>query len=229
MTTERPPIAEPTGFERQHFDEILSKLRRDLVELGGLVTENVKRAGHAMVERRLDLIDQVRTADQEVDRRHTEIEKEVFSIIALQQPYAGDLRLLVASTRIVYELERSGDLAVNCVNALERVEGFPDSPRVIGRLSAIVDASSALFARGIDAIADLQPDAGAVLDAADDHVDDLVSDYYTEIGKVSEELGLDAAIAMMRVGRFLERIADHAVNIGEQITYAVTAQMPVQH
>ena len=229
MTTERPPIAEPAGYERQHFDEILSKLRRDLVELGSLVTENVRRAGHAMVERRLDLIDEVRAADEEVDRRHTEIEKEVFSIIALQQPFAGDLRLLVASTRIVYEVERSGDLAVNCVNALERVDGFPDSPRVIGMLAEIVDASSALFARGINAIAELPPDAGAVLDAADDHVDDLVSAYYTEIGKISEELGLDAAIGMMRVGRFLERIADHAVNIGEQITYAVTAQMPEQH
>jgi phosphate transport system protein len=225
MTTEPSHHEEPREFGRHHFDETLAEIVKGLVEMGSAVTENVRRAGHAMLERRLDLVDVVRNADNEVNARYIALERKIFTTLALQQPVARDLRFLVAATRMVYELERSGDLAVNLVNDLERQDGFPDSPRLMGRLEEIVNETTALFARGIDAIADMTPDAGAVLDAADDAVDNAVSEFYTEIGAESAELGLETAIALTRVGRFLERIADHAVNLGEQVTYIVTGEL----
>ena len=225
MTTGSTPHLEPQDIGPHRFHDTLDALQRGLVEMGSLVTENVRRAGHAMVERRLDLIEVVRNADKEINARYIELEHLIFTTLALQQPVARDLRFLVAATRVVYELERSGDLAVNLVNVLEREEGFTESPRLIGRLEGIVGAATRLFARGIDSLAEMPADAGQVLDAADDEVDHAVSEFYTEIGRDADSLGLEMAIALTRVGRFLERIGDHAVNIGEQVTYIVTGEL----
>lgn len=211
---------------RQHFDELLNQIRQDLVTMGSLVLENVRRAGDAMVESRLDLVEVVRQADDQVDRLYIEAEKLTFETLARQQPVAGDLRFLVSATRILYELERSGDLAYNCVKMLERVGGFPQHPLITPLLEASITASCKVFAQGIDAMAEMVPDAGERLDEADDEVDDLVSEFFTVVGRHSLEIGLEVAIAFSRVGRFLERIADHSVNIGEHVTYAVTAELP---
>lgn len=194
--------------------------------MASLVAENVALAGEAMRDRRLDLVDSVHEADLEVNRMYAELERDTFETLALQQPVARDLRFLVASSRILYELERSGDLAVNCAKMLERQHGFPGVPRLMSTLDRLVETTVRVFRMGIDAIADMDPAAGPRLDEADDEVDNVVSLFYTEIGRAAENIGLETAIAMSRVGRFLERIADHAVNIAENVTYIVTAQFP---
>lgn len=215
------------GIEiRHHFDEVLGQIQRGLVEMGSLVLENVRRAGDAMLEAKLDEIEVVKAADYEVNRRYSDLEHLTFETLAREQPVASDLRFLVSASRILYELERSGDLAVNCVKVLERQEGFPDRPRLIGMLDQLLSASCSVFASGIDFLADMSADAGAILDAADDEVDQLVSQFYREIARVSDDIGLEASIGLSRVGRFLERIADHAVNIAEHVTYIVTAAFP---
>lgn len=226
MTSEQhyDPI---TGVEaRSQFGAQLNDIKQRLVELGSLVTENLRRVGEAMREGKLDLIPEVRRTDDIVNERYLELEREIFETLARQQPVARDLRFLVSATRIIYEQERSGDLVVNCSNMLEREDGFPDVPSIHGLLSQAVDASARVFAMSVDAIADMTPDAGVVIDQADDEVDDLISRYYTEIGMQAEAIGLESAIALTRVGRFLERIGDHGVNIGEHVTYIVTAEMP---
>ncbi len=211
---------------RASFDAQLGAIREGLVELGSLVTENLRLAGEAMREGRLELIAPVRAADLAINERYFELERRTFEILARQQPVAGDLRFLVAATRIVYEQERSGDLVVNCVNMLERLEGFPEIPILHSLLTQLVDASARMFQMSVEALAGMDPDSGQRLDAADDEVDDLVSLFYTEIGREADTMGLESAIALSRVGRFLERIADHAVNIAENVTYVVTAQFP---
>ena len=229
MTDNTQPIVaepEPTEDVRPGFHETLDDIQQGLVTMASLVAENVSLAGEAMRDRRLDLVGAVRDADTEVNRMYAELEKMTFETLALQQPVARDLRFLVAASRMLYELERSGDLAVNCVKMLEREQGFPGVPRLMSTLDRLVDATVRVFRMGIDAIADMNEDAGPILDEADDEVDDVVSLFYTEIGRAAENVGLESAIAMSRVGRFLERIADHAVNIAENITYIVTAEFP---
>ena len=211
---------------RHHFHETLGHIRQELVTMGSLVLENVQRAGIAMTEARLDLVDEVRQADAVIDAMYVDIERLTFETLARQQPVAKDLRFLVATTRILYDLERSGDLAVNCVKMVERVDGFPDQSVVTPLLEASVRASCKVFAMGVDALADMEPDAYRILDRADDEVDDLVNDFYTAVGRHSDEIGLETAVGFSRVGRFLERIADHAVAIGDNVTYVVTAELP---
>ena len=232
MTTERNAGKAPRHVlqhhekGRHHFSEVLDEIRQGLVRMASIVLENARRAGDAMVEGRLDLIDTVRATDDEVNELYIELEHLTFETLARQQPVAGDLRFLVSATRMLYEIERSGDLAVNLVNILDREDGFPAHESLTPVLERLVAASCKLFAMGVDALADMAPDAGAVLDKADDEVDDLVSEFYALVGRHSEEIGLETAIEFSRVGRFLERIADHAVNVGENVTYIVTAEFP---
>lgn len=211
---------------RHHFTEILDEIKDGLVEMGSLVIENTRRAGLAIVENRLELIPEVVAADEEINRRYAELERLTFETLARQQPVARDLRFLVSATRMLYELERSGDLAVNLVNVLGHIHGFPESPPLRTMLDRLVDESTGLLRRAIQALAEMDAEAGERLDAEDDVVDDLVSAFYSEIGSERDEIGLEAGIALTRMGRFLERIADHGVNIGENTAYIVTAEFP---
>lgn len=211
---------------RHHFDEALDEIKAGVVELGGLVGENLTRVGVAAGEGRLDLIPSVVAADEEIDRRYAELERLTFMTIARHQPVAIDLRFLVSATRLLYELERSGDLVVNLANALERIHGVPSSPELRSLLEQLFEASSALLARSMEVFDAMDAEAGRALDAEDDVVDDLVAEFYGEIGREGEAIGLEAGIALTRIGRFLERIADHAVNVGEHTAYIVTATFP---
>ncbi len=176
---------------------------------------------------RLELIAEVRAIDGEIDRRCAEMESASRSRPSpASSRWRRDLRFLIAATRVLYEQERSGDLVVNCMNMLEREEGFPEVPGDAGAALRAVDTAAGLVDMSVDALSNMYEAAGARLDAADDELDDLISRYYTEIGAEAENIGLETAIVMSRVGRFLERIGDHAVNIAENVTYIVTSELP---
>lgn len=226
MDSETGHRTTPRDETRRHFDEILTDIREGIVEMGALVVENARRAGIAITENRLEFIPVVQDADEEVNRRYLELERLTFETLALQQPVAGDLRFLVSATRILYELERSGDLVVNIVNVLERINGFPDSQHLRSLVERLVEASTSLFSRSLNVFLVMDSDAGELLDKEDDVVDNLVAEFYEQIGKESDDIGLEAGIALTRMGRFLERIADHGVNIGEHTTYIVTSEFP---
>jgi len=223
MTTEQP--REET---RQHFDQELDALRLDTVRLGALVLENSKRLADALVDNDLDLAREVVEADAEVDERYMELERRTFRIMATQQPVAGDLRLLVSTTRLLYEIERSGDLLVNGAKGILRQNGYQMSPTLMGLAGRMAEAATRIFGEGLDALRDLDASAGPRLDIEDDLVDRLVSDFYSRLGVEQEDksLHLDTAIELSRVGRYLERVADHGVNIGDHVTYIVTGVFP---
>ena len=228
--TESPAAGDPTRGHveetRHHFTDVLAEIRAGIVEMGALIVDNARRAGIAITENQMDLVPVVIGADDEIDQKYSYLEKLTFETMARQQPVAGDLRFLVSATRILYELERSGDLVVNLVNAHQRINGFPDSPHLRNLLERLVEASTDLFSRSMDVFEAMDAAAGEALDDEDDVVDDLVAAFYQQIGRESDEIGLEAGIALTRMGRFLERIADHGVNVGEHTTYIVTHSSP---
>ncbi len=211
---------------RQHFEEDLESIRRDTVRLGALVLENARRVAEAMLENDLDLGRQTVAADAEVDELASELERHVFETMARQQPVAGDLRFLVSITRMIYELERTGDLVVNCAKALAFGDGFDMSAQAHGVLARAARASAEVLALGLDSLADMDAELGARVDSDDDEVDDLVGEFYMLLPRESEAAGLENAISLSRVGRYLERIADHGVNIGQHVHYIVTGEFP---
>jgi len=211
---------------RHHFSESLDAILRATVELGALVLENVRRTTEALLENRLDTARLVVDADDEIDEKYVALEHRVFETMARQAPVAGDLRFLVSMTRILYEIERSGDLAVNCAKGLLHREGYELSPHVHGLLARMSRQAADLFGVGIDALADLDASAGVRLDEQDDVVDDLVAELYAAIATQSGDMGFDLAVELSRVGRYMERIADHAVNIAEHVTFIVTGSFP---
>jgi phosphate transport system protein len=211
---------------RHRFEQQLEDIHEGLIRMASLVLENTKRAGEALLENRLDLVEAVFAADREVDALYTDLEEEVFGVLARQQPVAKDLRFLVSATRILYELERSGDLAVNCAKGLRRSDGFSMSSGLKSTLGRLIDDSTTLFGEGIDALAVMDATAGSRLDEQDDIVDESCGEFYRELAQESDDIGLAGAIELSRIGRYLERIADHAVNMAETITYTVTGQYP---
>lgn len=220
---------DPSGHHdetRHHFTDILAEIRSGIVEMGALIVENARRAGVAIVENRLDLVPVVIAADDEIDARYAALEKLTFETMARQQPVARDLRFLVSATRILYELERSGDLVVHLAHVLDRIHAFPDSPHLRNLLERLVEESTSLLARSMDVFGAMDAAGGEQLDREDDLVDEIVAEFYREIGKESDAIGLEAGIALTRMGRFLERIADHGVNVGEHTTYIVTSEFP---
>ncbi|MEX1207629.1 MAG: phosphate signaling complex protein PhoU [Acidimicrobiia bacterium] len=216
----------PPDDTRHHFNETLDAVLRGTVELGALVHENMLRTTEAALENQLDLANQVLAADDEIDQKYVALEHRVFEVMARQQPVAGDLRFLVSMTRVLYEIERSGDLAVNVAKGLIRREGYTLPPAIHSLIARLSREAAALFRQGLDALADLDPEAGVRLDAADDAVDDLVGELYAVIAAGSGEMGFDVAVELSRVGRYMERIADHGVNIAEHVTFIVTGSFP---
>ena len=229
MTTLHPDHAHEQEGEveiRHHFDDELDEIRRGLVQMGSLVIENTRRAGEAAVENRLDLVDVVRAGDLPVNTLYRVLEQRTFEILALQQPVASDLRFLIAATRILYETERSGDLAVNIVNRLAAQNGFPQLAEIQSLLARLVVESTKVFATAVEAIANLDPEIGMNAEASDDVVDEITERFFGTVHAHSAEIGLEAAVELSHVGRFLERIADHGVNISQNITYVMTGAFP---
>ncbi len=224
--TNATPIAEEHAEIRHAFGEQLHQIHSGLVQMASLVLENAKRAGDAVLDNRLDLAAEIERVDTEVDALYTKLEHQVFDVLARQQPVAKDLRFLVSATRMLYELERSGDLAVNCAKAMRRVDGFSLTPGLKATLGRLVDESTALFGRGIEALDEMDATAGFRLDNDDDVVDDICSQFYQDLARESISIGVESGIELSRIARFFERIADHAVNIAEGVAYTVTAQWP---
>ncbi len=211
---------------RHHYDDELEDIRANLVDFATMVLTNVRHAGEVVTENRLDEIAAVRAADGPINERYTELERKVFEILALQQPVARDLRFLVASTRVLYELERSGDLAVNVVKQLARLDGLPSDPVIQSLLARLSTASANMFAQGVEALATMDPQLGVDAEANDEETDNLTADLYRAVTERQNDLGLETSVALFRMGRFFERIADHGVNIAQNATFVVTGAFP---
>lgn len=211
---------------RHHFDDELAGAKQEAIRLGGLVLENIKRTSEAILENRLQLVSEVIQADDEVDRRYAVLLDHVFEVVARQQPVAGDLRFLITLTRIIHEIERSGDLAVNTVKALNRSAGFELPPKLRGTLARLCQDSAVIFAAAVDALADLDAEAGRALDDQDDEIDLRVDMLYEALLAQEDRVPRDIALELALVGRYMERIADHAVNVGDDVAYIVTGSFP---
>ena len=178
----------------------------------------------ATCTRAQELID----ADDELDALSIDIEERCYQALVLQKPMAVDLRAIVTALRLTSELERSGDLMVNIAKGARRIYGIDFDPRLRGLLSQMGEEAQRLMRVAIDAYAERDDGKAAALDDMDDRLDVLHKEYIQAIFETHKAAGLDlqAGVQLALIGRYYERIGDHAVNIGERVRYMVTGWMP---
>jgi phosphate transport system protein len=213
---------------RKTFHRELDDLRGDLIRLAGMVTEALAAGTDALLSDDLPAAERLIHGDHEIDELSLEVEERCFRLLALQNPLASDLRQVIAAIRMASDIERSGDLVTNVMKAARRLYGTPLDPRLRGLIERMSAHVHRLFRLAIDAYADRDEGLAAALDDLDDDVDDLHADYIRAIFEVHEggDAPLQVAVQLALVGRYYERIGDHAVNIGERVRYMVTGWLP---
>jgi len=218
----------PDIEHRIEFHESLSGIRSDVVRLAALTTETIARGTAALLERDLGAAQHLVDDDDVVDALSLQIEDDCFRVLALQSPIASDLRLLISSIRIVAELERSADLMVNVCKAARRLYDVDFDPRVRGLVQSMAHEAMTLTNAAIESYADSDEALAGALDDMDSRLDDLQRTYVEAIftSHQAAQLDLRSATQMALIGRYYERIGDHAVNIGERVTFIVTGWLP---
>jgi phosphate transport system protein len=208
---------------RRGFHHDLDLIRDDLVRLAGMVSEALARGTEALLAGDLTVAEEIIRHDDVLDTLAVDIEERCYSLLALQQPVAVDLRALVAATRMVSEIERSGDLVVNMMKAARRIYGTTIDPKMRGLIARLGSEVGRLFRLAMDAYADRNEGLAAALDDMDDAVDNLHAEYIASIFESHDRkaIPLQAAVQLALVGRYYERIGDHAVNIGARVRFLV--------
>lgn len=205
-----------------HLHRDLEKLKRELLLLGSLVEDLTRRAVLALKERREDLAEQVDLDDKEVDEREIRLEEDCLKILALHQPVANDLRFVVTAMKVNNDLERVGDLAGNLANRAAFLAGR-DPVSIPEELLAMADRVPGMLRRSLDALVE-QDTAKARSVLKDDAV---VDEIHKQLFVILEERMKDMPerisewIQLLSASRYLERIADLATNIAEDVVFLV--------
>jgi phosphate transport system protein len=214
--------------ERRAFHQEVDEIRHDIVRLAALVTECIPRGTEVLLAMDLQGAQAIIEGDDELDTLALEIEEHCYQVLALQQPMASDLRAIVTALRLTSEIERSGDLMVNICKGARRIYGAEFDPKVRGLIERMSEEATRLFRLAIDAYAEGNAALAAALDDMDDRLDTLHKDYIQAIFESHRTEGLDlqAGVQLALIGRYYERIGDHAVNIGNRVQYMVTGWLP---
>lgn len=213
---------------RKSFHQALDEVGHDIVRMAGMVTEALGKATQALLDADLAVAEEIITGDDLLDALTLDIEERCYQLLTLQQPMATDMRAVVTAIRLTAEIERSGDLVANIMKATRRLYGVEFDPKVRGLIERLGQQVHRLFRLSIDSYVDRDDNLAAAIDDMDDTVDDLHVDYIQAILETHERgaVALQNAVQLALVGRFYERIGDHAVNIGERVQYMVTGWLP---
>ena len=209
----------------RHFQEDLDTLKQRTLAMGGLAEERVREAVRGITERDAAALDAVLAGDEPINDLHIEIDDRCFKLLALHQPMAADLRVIVAAVKINTDLERVGDLAVNIAEAGKRyLQHAPVKPLIdIPRMG---DIAQSMLRESLDAFVrrDIMR-AEAVL-AQDDLVDALKTQIFRELltYMLQDPATIEPALDLILISRHLERIGDHATNVAEDVIFILSAR-----
>jgi phosphate transport system protein len=208
-----------------HFQEELQQLKTRLLEMGGLAEHRVRASIEGLVSRDLTIIDDVLGGDTPINNLHIEIDGRCFTLLALHQPMAVDLRAIVSAVKINTDLERVGDLAVNIAEAVTRYLKHPpvkeliDIPRMARIAQTMLRDALDAYVRRDTAMAE------AVLNS-DDELDGLKTQVFRELltYMLQDPSTIEPALDLILISRHLERIGDHATNVAEDVIFMVSAR-----
>ena len=210
----------------KHLQRDLGDLKKELLASGSLVEEALNHAIEALVNRSINLAEVVIEGDYQINQKENQIEEECLKILALHQPVAADLRFIISVLKVNNDLERIGDLAVNIaeravyLSAHEPLKATLNFPRM-------ADGARKMVRKSLDALIGMDAKLARVVLTMDDEIDDLNREMYTtlqDLMRQSPEF-IDRAVHTLSVSRYLERIADLATNIAEDVVFMVEGEL----
>ena len=213
----------------KHLERDLEKLHRQLLTLFGTVEQMVDNAARAFCERRIDLCDTVTLTDKQVNEADVLIEEDCLKILALHHPVAADLRRILTVLKINSDLERIGDLAKNIVERAEGLHHFPFFP-VPEQLPSMVRDAMQMVRMAIDSFVNSDTRLAKKVIHCDSAVDKSNREVIFELQALmkSDPTLIEPAMHCFSASRHIERIADHAENIAEDVVYLVDGEI-VRH
>ena len=208
-----------------HFDQELSQLKDELLRMSALAEQSVAQSLKALVQRDSALAKQVDADDNQLDRLQMEIDERCIQLIALRQPKARDLRLLVMTMKIATELERIGDQAVNIAHRTEELNKEPLLKPLVD-IPRMAEIARGMIRDALDAFVYAKPETARAAILRDDEVDKLNRQLHRELTSfvIEDPHTITRALNLMSVAHNLERIGDHATNIAEEIVYLYEAR-----
>ena len=206
----------------RHFQEELAELKNRLLEMSGLVESAIYRSVLALVEKDEAQAQQVLRNEARINQMEIEIDNLATRLLALQQPMAGDLRFITAAIKINNDLERMGDLAVNIVERALFLMHDPLAKPLVD-IPYMATLAESMVRKSLDSFVKRDADLARSVLVSDDAVDELRDAIYDAlIGYMEKEpQNIRQGVNLMFVARNLERIADHATNIAEDILFLV--------
>jgi len=209
----------------RHFQEELERLKARLLEMGGLAEEQVRLAVQGLVQRDRALVARVLTSDHPINSLHIEIDSRCFTLIALHQPMAVDLRSIVAAVKINTDLERVGDLAINIAEAALRYANHPPVKRLID-IPNMATIAQTMLRDALDAFVKRDTALAQQVLSADDQLDALKTQIFRELltYMLQDPTTIEPALDLILISRHLERIGDHATNVAEDVIFMVSAR-----
>jgi phosphate transport system protein len=202
---------------RQAFHRELEDIEAKVVELFGMVAEDVPRATDALLSGNSEEVQRLAERDRAIDEIYPRIEELADRELVLQQPLASDLRFLISVLRVVPELERSHDLVVSIARRASYILREDLSSRTRGLVEQMGNLAADIWRQAVDCWRQRDRSAAEALDERDDEMDELFASLMAELG--SGRMTLPVTMEMTLVARFYERLADHAVNIARRVVY----------
>jgi phosphate transport system protein len=212
-------------MERHHFEDELQALKNRLLAMGALVEDRVHRAVRSLIDRRMDEADEVIASDQEVNELHIEIDDRCLRLLATQTPLASDLRLITSAMKINSDLERIGDQAVNVAENVVKILPHPPLKPLID-IPRMAEIAEKMTRDSLDAFVRKDPGLARDVLKRDDEVDQLKDQVFRELltYMMADPGTIQRALSLILISRNIERIADHATNIAEDVIFLVEAK-----
>jgi phosphate transport system protein len=210
---------------RPHFHEELEAIELEILGMGELAERAVARSVDALVRGDVAEADDVISHDDDIDERYMDIEGRALSLLALQTPVATDLRMISAIIHINLHLERMGDMAVNIAKIYRSVAELPTNSTILQQIREMDDVVRPMIRVALEAFSHRDLELCLRLPEMDDPVDRLNLGMYEEVAALAADpAALDWGLRMNMVARQLERVGDHAVDIGEQVGFLLTGE-----
>jgi phosphate transport system protein len=212
-----------------HMQREIEKLKHLVLTLGAEVEDHVHKAVQCVQSRNLELAEKIIGADSQIDRSEVELEEECLKILALHQPVAIDLRFVIAVLKINNDLERIGDLAVNIAERAVYLSSR-EPVDIPFDFTSMSEKTKEMLKKSLDALVNMDPRMAWEVCAMDDEVDAINREMYDQVqeGIRHNIAQMGSLIHLLSTSRHLERIADHATNIAEDVIYMVAGEI-VRH